>query len=111
MNPTTRLLHRCRITLFTRNNCSLCENAKLALSDAWDLRPFDYQEINIMNPKYKRWRDVYEFDSPVIHINLSDSDMEREYGGSLPMKLMHHIRTQDIVIKIDQLLKKDDPTN
>lgn len=66
MHLSTTLFHACRITLFTRVNCSLCDQAKKTLSDVWNVRPFDYHEIDIMRPGYKNWRDVYEFDSPVV---------------------------------------------
>jgi hypothetical protein len=66
MHPSVRLLqHACRITLFTRANCSLCTNAKQTLSAVWDARPFDYKEIDVMKPEGKSWRDLYEFDTPV----------------------------------------------
>src|SRR6266536_1983854 len=38
----------CRITLFTRPNCSLCTDAKDILSNVWDKRPFEYKEIEVM---------------------------------------------------------------
>jgi hypothetical protein len=66
MYPSVRLLqHACRITLFTRSNCSLCTNAKQTLSAVWDARPFEYKEIDVMKAEEKKWRDLYEFDTPV----------------------------------------------
>jgi hypothetical protein len=29
-------------------------------------RPLQYQEINVMEPGQERWKDVYEFDTPVV---------------------------------------------
>lgn len=66
MRQTIRLLHAHRITLFTRANCSLCDHAKAVLSKAWDKRPFDYTEIDVMAPGQKKWKDIYEFDTPVV---------------------------------------------
>lgn len=54
-----------RITLFTRENCSLCTDAKKVLSNVWDKRPFEYDEINVMEPVHDRWK-IYEFDTPVV---------------------------------------------
>lgn len=102
MNFTRRLLHQCCVTLFTRSNCSLCDNAKKALSDAWDKKPFNYHEINIMKPEHKKWRDLYEFDSPVIHISLSDKEMDRYELP--PIKLMHRFSTQEILAQMEKLL-------
>lgn len=70
MYPTARLFqHACRITLFTRANCSLCTDAKRVLSSVWDSRPFEYREIDVMKAEEKRWRDFYEFDTPVVSIS------------------------------------------
>lgn len=66
MRATTRFLQSCRITLFTRENCGLCTQAKSVLSDVWDRRPFVYKEIDIVKPESKPWRDLYEFDVPVV---------------------------------------------
>lgn len=65
--PTARLLQRvCRLTLFTRQGCALCDNAKGVLSNVWDQRPFEYTEIDVMAPGQQKWKDVYEFDTPVV---------------------------------------------
>lgn len=68
MHLTNRLLqHACRITLFTRETCGLCTQAKSVLSDVWDRRPFEYKEIDIIkSQQIPRWRDLYEFDVPVV---------------------------------------------
>lgn len=70
MHPTSRLLQQlaCQITLFTRQNCSLCTDAKTVLSSVWDRRPFVYHEIDVMKAEGKAWRDFYEFDTPVVSI-------------------------------------------
>jgi Glutaredoxin-like domain (DUF836) len=65
MRLTTRLLHACRITFFTRSNCSLCDNAKLVLSKVWDKQPFDYVEVPVMEAAHKKWQ-IYQFDTPVV---------------------------------------------
>ena len=71
MHSSLRLLqHACRITFFSRANCSLCTNAKQTLSDVWDARPFEYKEIDVMSSdtEAKSWRDLYEFDTPVARV-------------------------------------------
>jgi len=37
----------------------------MVLSKVWDKRPFDYDEINVMDPGQDKWKAVYEFDTPV----------------------------------------------
>jgi hypothetical protein len=36
------------------------------LSNVWDSRPFIYKEIDVMTLDGKKWRDLYEFDTPVV---------------------------------------------
>lgn len=66
MLPTRRLLQACRVTLFTRKNCGLCIEARTVLSDVWDSRPFVFNEIDIIQPEFKGWRDLYDMDVPVV---------------------------------------------
>ena len=67
MTPTLPLLSLfTRITLFTRANCSLCETAKLSLVDVRKRKEVVYEEIDIMAAGNGKWRDVYEFDVPVV---------------------------------------------
>ncbi len=56
------------ITLFTRKNCSLCDDAKKVLARVWEQRPFRYTEIDIMTSEKvaQGFRDLYEFDTPVV---------------------------------------------
>ncbi|WP_428329706.1 glutaredoxin family protein [Mucilaginibacter sp.] len=69
MRPSPTLLqHTARITLFTRANCSLCETAKTVLSNVKKSQEFEYNEINVMEPGQKQWRDLYEFDTPVVRL-------------------------------------------
>jgi hypothetical protein len=68
MRATSRLLQSCRITLFTRQGCGLCTQARSVLSDVWDKRPFAFKEVDIMKPESKGWRDLYDFDVPVVSL-------------------------------------------
>lgn len=67
MRPSVRLLqHTARITLFTRQQCSLCDNAKAVLTKLGKKRSFDYHEIDVMRPGQEQWKLAYEFDAPVV---------------------------------------------
>lgn len=69
MFPTLALRNfACRITLFTRSNCKLCSDAKEVLSNVWDKRPFEYDEINVMEHSDQKWKNMYEFDTPVVRL-------------------------------------------
>lgn len=67
MRQTAQLLqHTARLTLFTRPNCSLCDSAKAVLQIVAKKRSFDYNEIDIMLPGQNEYKDLYEFDTPVV---------------------------------------------
>jgi glutaredoxin len=74
MFPTLALRNfACRITLFTRSNCKLCSDAKEVLSNVWDKRPFEYDEINVMEHSDQKWKNMYEFDTPVVGLSCTSS--------------------------------------
>lgn len=82
MLPTNVLRqYVCRLTLFTRANCGLCDNAKKVLSDVWDRRPFEYDEVDVMAPGQQKWKDVYEFDTPVVSIFSDLSYQETQWAN------------------------------
>ena len=56
------------MTLFIRQNCSLCTDAKDVMSKVWDRRPFEYTEIDVMAPNQTKWKNLYEFDTPVVRL-------------------------------------------
>lgn len=62
----TAILRSMRLTLFTRENCSLCDTAKLVVNKVKQTRPFEYQEIDVMTAQQEKWKDLYEFDTPVV---------------------------------------------
>lgn len=64
------LNHACRITLFTRPACGLCDEAKLVLARVQEERPFIYKEFNVMEAGHHVWRRLYQYDTPVV--SLSD---------------------------------------
>ena len=67
MRLTLRLLHpNAKLTLFTRANCSLCDTAKSVVSNVRKHQDVQYSEIDVMRDSDKRWKDLYEFDTPVV---------------------------------------------
>ncbi|KAK1068760.1 hypothetical protein LTR74_005418 [Friedmanniomyces endolithicus] len=55
-----------RLTLFTRANCSLCDDAKGVLERMGNHRRFQYAEIDVMASGNGKWKALYEFDTPVV---------------------------------------------
>ncbi|KAH7326542.1 glutaredoxin domain-containing protein [Stachybotrys elegans] len=106
MFPTRSLLHACRITLFSRSNCGLCTQAKGVLSDVWDKRPFDFKEIDLAEPASKSWKDLYDFDIPVIHISKTDAAEEDVSVAGKAVKLMHRFTPEQVEAKMDQVSKE-----
>ncbi|KAK3301096.1 uncharacterized protein B0H64DRAFT_30847 [Chaetomium fimeti] len=105
MHITGRLFQSCRITFFTRTGCGLCTQARSVLSDVWDQRPFAFKEIDIIKPEAKSWRDLYDFDVPVIHISNAQSPEEDPKLSSRAAKLMHRFTVEEVMAKMDTVEK------
>ncbi|XP_023619919.1 glutaredoxin-like protein C5orf63 homolog isoform X2 [Myotis lucifugus] len=51
------------LTLFTKNPCPLCDEAKEVLE------PYKNREVDITLPENSVWYERYKFDIPVFHLN------------------------------------------
>lgn len=120
---TSRLLQQCRITLFTRKHCGLCIAARSVLSDVWDTRPFAFKEVDIVQPEAQVWKDIYDFDVPVvcppaprslsftkthliqIHISKTSAPEEKPEQVSQALKLMHRFTPEQVKAKMDEAEK------
>ena len=87
------------LTLFTRVNCSLCDTAKSAISQARKTREVDYEEIDVMADGQRAWRDLYEFDTPVLHVQ---NNRGKTNALSEAKKLFHRFSTEDVQRAIDE---------
>ncbi|KAK1253700.1 hypothetical protein MKX07_001777 [Trichoderma sp. CBMAI-0711] len=103
MFATRRLLQACRITLFSRDDCGLCTQAKGVLSNVWDKRPFLYTEVNLAKEESKHWRNLYDFDIPVVHISKAEAGEEDINKVSKAIKLMHRFTEDQVEAKMDQV--------
>lgn len=81
MFATRRLLQACRITLFSRDNCGLCTQAKGVLSEVWDKRPFVFREVDLAKAESKPWKDLYDFDIPVVCSRGSNEPVQFHHYG------------------------------
>jgi len=106
MRPTlARLSAGTRLTLFTRANCGLCDTAKLRIQEFQKNRStLDYSEIDISSPGHQKWRDVYDFDVPVLHI---DKGLQQDETTTLDAakKLMHRFTVEEIEAAVAQVEK------
>ncbi|DAA27713.1 glutaredoxin-like protein C5orf63 homolog isoform X1 [Bos indicus] len=55
------------LTLFTKDPCPLCDEAKEVLEPYRNR--FILQEVDITLPENSAWYDRYKFDIPVFHLN------------------------------------------
>ncbi|KAF2722791.1 hypothetical protein K431DRAFT_211313, partial [Polychaeton citri CBS 116435] len=102
MRPTGALLRYCvRLTLFTRDNCSLCDDAWHNLSKVWDRRPFEFDKIDVMAAGNKKWKELYEFDTPVVHIDKTKEDSQFETSAAA-RKLMHRFTEAEVEKVMDE---------
>ncbi|EXJ86046.1 hypothetical protein A1O1_06415 [Capronia coronata CBS 617.96] len=109
MRPSIALrAARVQLTLFTRANCGLCDVAKSRIVEVQNRRPVNYREIDIMSPGHEKWRDVYDFDVPVLHVDKVAGGKEAgESGLSLEAakKLMHRFTVEEVEEAVDEVEK------
>ena len=103
MRPSLPLrMYTAQLTLFTRANCGLCDTAKARLASIQKTRTVDYNEIDIMDPSQKKWREVYEFDVPVLHVERVFHTYSKPNIVSEAKKLMHRFEVADVEKLIDE---------
>lgn len=73
----------------------------MVLSDVWDKRPFVFREIDIIKHDSEAWRNLYEFDVPVIHISKAQNPDEDPKLSSKAVKLMHRFSQDEVTAKMD----------
>lgn len=97
----TKVLQAARVTLFTRVGCGLCDTAKHTVVQLNQRKPFDYKEMDIEIPENKSWRDVYDFDVPVLHVQ---SEAAGQQGPQLSdaKKLFHRFSEQEVEKLVDE---------
>ncbi|PGH21535.1 hypothetical protein AJ80_03203 [Polytolypa hystricis UAMH7299] len=104
MHPTRILAQNIRLTLFTRVNCGLCDTAKHTVTQLQKRKPFLYAEKDIMLPENKPWKDVYEFDVPVLHVQrIVDDNNDKESLLSDPKKLFHRFTEEEVEKTIEEV--------
>lgn len=118
MRPSLALhISKVHLTLFTRASCGLCDVAKSRIAEfnkknqQQPTTTIDYTEIDIAKPDHQKWKDVYDFDVPVLHIDrVAEQDGARDFETSLDAarKLMHRFTAEEIVTAVDQVLEEKD---
>ncbi|KAF7713094.1 Uncharacterized protein PECH_001866 [Penicillium ucsense] len=91
-----------RLTFFTRAGCGLCDTAKNTVIQLRKRRPFEYVEKDIMDATNKQWKDVYEFDVPVLHAQSTKPGLPTEAQLSDARKLFHRWSEQELEKLVDE---------
>ncbi|KAK9379907.1 uncharacterized protein V2V93DRAFT_391976 [Kockiozyma suomiensis] len=87
------------MTIYSRPQCGLCDEAKQSISKATKKLPsFDLLQVDILLPENKEWFDKYAFDVPVIHFQTAEN--------SPVHKIMHHIHEKDVVQLVESSLNE-----
>ncbi|KAF2486924.1 glutaredoxin-like domain-containing protein [Neohortaea acidophila] len=106
MRATAILLQqRLRLTLFTRPNCSLCDDAKEVINYVGKRRPFEYEEIDVMEKQQQKWKALYEFDTPVLHVDAPEKQQQPFETTTNARKLMHRFTQTELEQAITQALQ------
>ena len=95
-------MYTAQLTLFTRANCGLCNVAKERLAVVQEKRTIDYSEIDIMAEGQKQWRDCYEFDVPVLHVERVMHTYSKPNIVTEAKKLMHRFTVEDVEKLVDE---------
>jgi Glutaredoxin-like domain (DUF836) len=95
-------MHSARLTLFTRSNCSLCDTAKANIAKVQKKRPIDYTEIDVMAKGQEGWKNLYEFDTPVLHVQRVFYTYSKPDIVSEAKKLMHRFSSEEIEKLVDE---------
>lgn len=89
-----------RLSLFTRAHCGLCDAAKLAVARARLPGLAHVEMVDIMAPQHAAWRELYEFDVPVLHVQKAkemEASRERRAGPlGEPRKLWHRFASEEV---------------
>ncbi|RMD40535.1 hypothetical protein DV735_g4581, partial [Chaetothyriales sp. CBS 134920] len=91
-----------KLTLFTGKNCSLCDVAKGQLAQVRKRRAVEYSEVDITADGNQRYRELYKYDIPVLHIDRAVSTKPQASTPSQPKVLMHRFKAEDVEKLIDE---------
>lgn len=104
MQPSRVLLsNAAKLTLFTRANCSLCDVAKSKIIGFRNQRTVEYDEIDVMAPGQRQWKKLYQFDTPVLHVDRATAVNSSAESVSETKKLWHRFSVEDIEKLVDEI--------
>ncbi|ETN46320.1 uncharacterized protein HMPREF1541_00504 [Cyphellophora europaea CBS 101466] len=103
MRPSLALrMYTAQLTLFTRANCGLCDVAKARIDEVLKKRTVDYNEVDIIAEGNQKWRNMYEFDVPVLHVERVMHTYSKPNIVTEAQKLMHRFTVEEVEKLIDE---------
>jgi len=97
MRPSLALrMYSAQLTLFTRANCGLCDVAKARVAEVLKKRTVDYKEVDIMAEGQNEWKNMYDFDVPVLHVERVQHTYSKPNIVMEAKKLMHRFSEEDV---------------
>jgi glutaredoxin len=103
MRPSRPLsMYSARLTLFTRSNCSLCDVAKSKIAEVQKKRTLEYNEVDVMAPGQKQWKQLYQYETPVLHIERVFHTNPKPNIVTEAKKLWHRFSAEDIEKLVDE---------
>jgi glutaredoxin len=57
-----------RVTLFTREGCTLCDKVVTILQEVRQQAPHELWAVDITDPEHANWYAKYKYDIPVLHL-------------------------------------------
>jgi glutaredoxin len=97
-----RRMYTAQLTLFTRADCGLCEVAKQRLDEVRKKRTVEYSEVDILADGQQKWRNMYEFDVPVLHVERVMHTYSKPNIVTEAQKLMHRFTAEEVEKLIDE---------
>lgn len=73
------------------------------MSRVWDRRHFEYGEVDIKAADQAKWKHLYEFDVPVVHVERTGVIGET---SARARKLKHRFTEADLEALMDEVEKK-----
>jgi glutaredoxin len=96
-------MYSARLTLFTRSNCSLCDVAKSKIAEVQRKRAIEYHEVDVMAPGQKQWKQLYQYETPVLHVERVLHPSSAPTVVTEAKKLWHRFSTEDIENLVDEM--------
>ncbi len=83
-----------KITLFTKDECRLCDAAWFVINKLRERMAFDVERVDITDPANREWFARYCNDIPVVHLNGREVFRHRVSEKRLRQLLESHHRTE-----------------